>query len=760
MINKKEFEEEGRKLKGTKTKVLKKKNRLEDEKKKFEEKVSNLTKNTSSYSVELEIAKNMLTKNSTNIEKVNTMLSNPYFARVDFVEEGKKEEQIYFGKFGLFDKENMEEAIVDWRAPVADLYYSGTEGKASYEAPAGKYEGELKLKRKFLIEEGSLKNAFDEGINQIIIKAGLEEDELIDEFLKINLESTSGSKLKDVVATIQKEQNKIIRMDMNKPIIIQGSAGSGKTTVALHRLAYLVYRYNKTVKSENILVIAPNKIFLNYIADVLPNLGADEVVQVTFNDIVRNEFKHNIDVINKDKKLDFVLCTKDINNKKLLINGSKLKGLPVFKTILDRYLRMIQIEDILIEDVKVDDYTIYKKSAIAKLYAKDLSYLPMNKRKEEIQRYMNGRLESKMVFIKEEIDFDYYEKINELKNNMEDDEKRREKIIQLYDDRDKYKKDFKRKATKKIKEFVANWKTVNIINLYHKLYIDEEISKSVFEGKIPPILKEYLKNKHLELAKENKIESEDLAALLYLKIKIDGIKNKNTVKHIVIDEAQDYSLFDMMVIKELYKCNSMTVVGDIGQGIYSYKGELDWQALNKYVFENKSDFIQLTKSYRSTVEIIEFANKVLTKQKIKYAAATPVLRHGNKPKLIQINEKQNIDLIIDRLIQEIEQENEKYVAIICKSFQDTKILYDYLKDASKCDWTLIEDNENEINNNKIIIPAYKTKGLEFDCSIVYDCSFNKYTDNELDKKLLYVALTRALHSEFILYKDKISELLV
>ncbi len=241
-----------------------------------------------SYNYEVEALQNSLQINRKNLNSYKSSISVPYFARIDFKEKLKDSESFYIGKVGLLDEEDKEEMVVDWRSPIADLYYSGVQGKASYEAPIGNIEGELLLKRKFIIKNKKLIDAFDEGINEIILNFNGEDEQngekaLIDEFLKINLEENRGNKLKDIVSTIQKEQNDIIRADMYKPLIIQGSAGSGKTTIALHRIAYLLYKYKNKITGEDIIILAPNKLFLDYISEVLPNLGVDKVKQSTFN---------------------------------------------------------------------------------------------------------------------------------------------------------------------------------------------------------------------------------------------------------------------------------------------------------------------------------------------------------------------------------------------------------------------------------------------------------------------------------------------
>ena len=300
----------------------------------LKERISALEKKSKgAYNQELDINRKLYNIVKKNVENYKESKDKPYFARIDFRERRKEPESFYIGKIGLGDVQDGEEKVIDWRAPIADLYYSGTQGEAYYKSPSGVIEGDLKLKRKFLYDSNNdIEKYFDEGINEIILKSveNSEEGEnsLIDEFLKANLEESTGKKLKEVVATIQKEQNEIIRADKSFPIIIQGSAGSGKTTVALHRLAYLMYRYNESLTNKDILVIAPNKIFLDYISEVLPNLGVDLVPQKTFEELAIESLKLKGKLITKDKKLIKILEADEEDQEKIkfMKNTSKLKG--------------------------------------------------------------------------------------------------------------------------------------------------------------------------------------------------------------------------------------------------------------------------------------------------------------------------------------------------------------------------------------------------------------------------------------------------
>ncbi|SHI88528.1 DNA helicase-2 / ATP-dependent DNA helicase PcrA [Clostridium cavendishii DSM 21758] len=716
-----------------------------------------------SYSEELETSTKLYNIVSKNVENYKEAYDNPYFAKIDFREYRKEKESFYIGKFGLGDMATGDEKVIDWRAPIADLYYSGTQGEAYYRAPIGVIEGELSLKRKFLYKDNDIKECFDEGINEIILKAGIGDEEgnaLIDEFLKINLEESTGSKLKEVVATIQKEQNDIIRADKTSPLIVQGSAGSGKTTVALHRLAYLLYRYKDTLTGEDILVVAPNKLFLDYISEVLPNLGVDKVNQKTFEQIVMEKLKLKAKVITKDKKLADILEGKDELETKYLLNESKVKGSLIFKQMMDRYLRILERQDSNVENITVMGYKLFESSEIKRLFTKDLIHFPINKRKDEIKRYFSLKLNEKIYSVIEKVDFQYEYQIARIKKQLEDGPERRAKLIEIYDERDALKKDITINGKKEFEEYFNNWKEINTANLYGNFFENESIFTEANGGMIPEKLANYIKEKVKNNIENDIVDSDDLAAMLYLKFKIEGLSEKEQLKHIVIDEAQDYSLFQLYVVNMLCLGNSLTIVGDLGQGIYSYKGINDWNDVIEGVFNSKATYTALTQSYRSTIEIIRYANKVLEKQKNSLKPAKPVLRHGRDPQSISYETTKEFCEKLDDITAGILAEEKRSIAIIGRTFGECKKIKEATKKYSTYNWKLVKEADKDFKLDLIIIPSYLTKGLEFDCSIIYNGSNEIYSDNELDKKLLYVSLTRALHYEYLFFKGEKSTLLV
>lgn len=733
-----------------------------EEKRKYQEEISEklsiLTKESKgNYNQEKENTEKIYNLLKKEIENYEEALKCPYFGRVDFEEKLGIEEQIYIGKKGITSTADGEEIVVDWRAPVADLYYSSTGGKAYYRAPVGVIEGRLNLKRKFLFNANSLEKIFDESINNIIIN---EESgsELVDEFLKINLEESRGKKLKEVVATIQKEQNDIIRWPKNLPLIVQGSAGSGKTTVALHRLAYLMYRYRESMEGKDILVLAPNKIFLDYISDILPTLGSNDVRQTTFQELVMKYLKLKGKIKTKDDKLKDLIEKEDTREKQYIVNSSRVRGDLLFKSIIDRYIALLESSAIEIKDILVSDYVLFSKREIMRLYLKDLQSYPINKRKDEIKRYLLLKLKERIEILIIQIDREWDLKIRAIKKELDDSEERRQRLREIYNERDELKEYVRHDSKKILNQYFKNWRGITCNDIYVNLFKDDEMFELATANKIPKSLAEYIKSDVISNSEKGIIDEDDLPVLFYIHTLLEGIDEKEKFKHIVVDEAQDYSPFQIYLINSLSKGNSLTLVGDLAQGIYHYKGIKSWSDITEGVFNGKATFITLSQSYRSTVEIIEFANSTLDAQGLGLKSAKPVLRHGDKPEVIKSVSRKNSVVIIEEIIRKLHSNGKHSIAIITKSYNEGKILEKELKKHTNINFTLVKGNEKEsINTDVIIIPAYLTKGLEFDGTIIYNPTEKNYPDNILSQRLLYVALTRALHNEFIITEEELSK---
>ena len=629
------------------------------------------------------------------LEKIRLMeksLNKPYFARLDFKRDGESDiEELYIGKVGVIDEKNNN-IIIDWRAPVSSMYYDSNIGDASYKAPEGICTGKLLLKRQYEIENKQLKSYQD--VDTVSN----------DELLKPYLEASVDNRLKNIVSTIQHEQNRIIREPVNKNLIIQGVAGSGKTTVALHRIAYLVYNNRENIKPEQYLIIGPNKFFVNYISGVLPDLDVEDVKQLTYDELCSEILQENITLIDEDVKL-----LKSIKNEKEL-TYQKIKVSMQFKKALDKYIKEIKESIIPIYGVRINEKEIISNEFIKQIYN---SF-------EELDEYDNikTRLMRTNLFFEKYID-------ENIEQYREYSEKELKKVLKTYFN----------KLIPKIPKIYQNF----LSNLDKYLEISEDIKEQV---KINII---NLKNK--------KFEFEDLSSLIYLKAKINGIDEYGKYKQIVIDEAQDYGEFTFFSLKFILKNAAFSIFGDLAQSIYQYRSIENWESVLNNTFRYQGEIQYLLKSYRTTTEIMDSANNI-TKY-IKLNTAKPVIRHGKKVSFIKYKEKNEQISLIKRILEQYKTQNYKTIAIICKNEEEAQELYIKLEMNDIKNITL---NDTEYNGGICIITSYLAKGLEFDGVIISNSGEEEYNSNKIiDMKLLYVAMTRPLHELTILYKNDITK---
>jgi len=681
-----------------------------------------------------------------------TARSKPYFARVDFKENEKLDsEKLYIGKMALIREEDQELIIVDWRAPVANLYYEERLGDAHYESPDGNIEGQLKIKRQFVINEGKLEEIFDIDITTN------------DEFLQASLGSSADNRLKEIVSTIQAEQNRVIRADMWKPLIVQGAAGGGKTTIALHRIAYLIYTHEKSFKPENFMILAPSKLFLNYISDVLPELGVEKTKQTTYEEFAFNVIGQKFKVNDPNQKLiQFVEMNKteeqQLYNKRLRAQ-SELKCSMAFREIIDQYIENIESNFIPKEDFTLGGRVILKYEEINRLFIKEYYRHPIVKRIDEIKKHLQNRLKAYKQHLTEDVQGKCDRYIINVKHTMEPSDERQQMIIRAIDKKDGVIGKLEEYTKTAVKDYIAKISKTNPLQYYKDFLTNEELYRSIVSDKTDEETASFLRSYTLEVLKSDTVDLEDIAPIMYLKFKIYGVDEKIPVRHIVIDEAQDFSIFQIYTLKHIIKDSSFTILGDLSQGIHSYRGIKDWKELNKHVFEAKSEMLTLEQSYRTSIEIMDAANKVIASLKDeKLIPAKPVIRHGDKVQVIKLETKKEIAEDISAKVKEIRKQNFKSIAIICKTAKDCEEMHSYFKKGKESPY-VITGKEKEYKSGLLIVPSYLAKGLEFDAVFVAGVSADNYTTAELDTKLLYVALTRPLHKLYIYYIGEPSELL-
>lgn len=687
------------------------------------------------------------------LKNLETARSKPYFSRIDFKEEGKENfEKIYIGKMCLMRDEDHEMIIVDWRAPIANLYYEERLGDASYNCPDGNIKGELTLKRQFSIDKAKLNEIFDIDITTN------------DEFLQGYLGASADNRLKDIVSTIQWEQNRVIRSDMWKPLIVQGAAGSGKTTIALHRIAYLIYTFEKSFAPENFMIIAPSRLFLNYISEVLPELGVERVKQTTFEDFAMELIGQKFKIRDANEKLTLFVNSKgsetESKRNELIKKESELKASMVFRDALDDYIKTIEEDFIPGEDFKIGTYVLFTYEEINKLFLNEYKDLPMAKRIKEIRKHLTNRLALKKDDIIEKIHRNCDLKIRHLKDTMEEGPERHKLIVKAYDDRDVTLARVKEISKNAVKEYISNISRVNPYKYYKDFFENRILFEDCFEGRADMETIKFLREYTLDILGTGYIEIEDLAPMIYLKYKIHGMEEKIPVRHIVVDEAQDFSAFQFYVLKKIVRDSSFTILGDLCQGIHSYRGIKDWEDVRKHVFEDGNcGMLQLEQSYRTTVEIMDKANHVIEKMEVgKSYKGKPVIRHGNPVEIIKQNDAKEMAKSIMEKIHELKGMDYKTIAVICKTMEDCSRMSKLMskgKDSPK----IITGTEKEYKGGIVIVPSYLAKGLEFDAVLIAGASTEEYEETELDIKLLYVAMTRPLHRLYVYYCNELTKLL-
>ena len=680
-----------------------------------------------------EIIYSMSRKYDNKIKNLEKSLLTPYFARIDFKADDEiSSERIYIGKTNVFD-ENSNIAVADWRAPISSIYYDGKIGRTQYECPEGIIKGELSLKRQYAIENAKLIDYNDIDITT--------NDKLLQDCLNEN----SDVRLKNIVSTIQSEQNKIIRANMFKPLIVQGVAGSGKTTVALHRIAYLVYTYEKNFKPEEFLIIAPNKFFLDYISNVLPDLGVDYVRQQTFeefsNEIIGGKLKI------EDPNIELAKIVNEGRDKTRLIQDSaRFKSSMECRKVIDEYLTNLIDELLPKEDFKIANYVIVEYQEIKRMLRESLSRNCVKDSIDIVSNILQKKVSNISNELIEKITFNRREKINNIDTNLDEETQQRLRK-EIFEETEYEVTQLLKGGKKLVTDYIKQIKLEKSIEHYKKIIG----SKQSFQKYVGEEIYTFIKDNFNQKIKKKIIEYEDLTPLLYIQYKIFGLNEKLTLKHIVIDEAQDFSEFQFFVLNEVLQNNkSITILGDIAQGIYSYRGTKDWNRINEIVFNNEASIERLDNSYRTTVEIMNEANKIIDKIKEKenINLAIPISRHGEKVNYIKTeNFEEKIKIIKNKII-ELKNKGYKNIAIIAKNNENCDKIYKKIIEKNiKAE--LISEDLIKYDGGITIVPSYLSKGLEFDNVIIAD--FNSYDNSEVDIKLLYVALTRAMHTLDIIF---------
>ena len=624
------------------------------------------------------------------------MIKSPYFARIDFKFDDEDEfEKIYIGRSSLRKNSYQEMYVYDWRSPIASVFYRFMTGEAFYDAPCGRVTGELNLKRQYEIKNGTLEYFFDSDV------------QIVDEFLRQLLSQNTTAKMKAIVETIQHEQDVVIRDMENDLLMVQGVAGSGKTSIALHRAAYLMYQGLQTkLSANNIMIISPNSIFEQYISNVLPELGEDNVISSVFEDILsellngrkiqsRNDFLENLIVNSKYKEISR--------------NSIEFKTSSFFREILDQFLIDIPRQWIEFEDVYYEGKCVVSRQIL----------------KDKIL----GRTETPLGIKLEQLE-DYI-------------------LEQIFGTgKGRGHKEEKNLIKQEIQKFIK----IDIVELYKILFSNEAYFYSLLQNSNPS---QNIKN-IWKYTKENleadSLYYDDAIAIAYLYLKIYGTNKYKNIKQVVIDEAQDYYPLQYEIFNLVFSNAKFTILGDMKQTLAKKEDISFYEQIQKILNKKKSSLIMLDKSFRCTNEILNFSLKFIEQS----SQIKSFNRNGDSPKVYIAD---NSEIFIDEIVKEIKLCQEKgfqSICLICKTEKNSTYLFNKIK--HKLDIQLIKNGSVSDLQGVFILPVYMSKGLEFDAVLICDADSQNYHDED-DKNLLYVACTRALHKLSLFCENEVSPLI-
>lgn len=639
------------------------------------------------------------------VDRLQRMMDVPYFGRFDFREAGSPEtEKIYIGISTLMDSEDYTIYVYDWRSPIASIFYRYEPGPAEYPAPEGLVSGEVTLKRQFKIRKSELLYFFDCSI------------QIRDEILQEALGRNASPKMRTIVETIQKEQDLIIRDTESDVLMVQGAAGSGKTSIALHRVAFLLYEgLASKLEANNILILSPNGVFERYIAGVLPELGEEAVEQVTLEDIFNRCLGHNKLHEARNRQMEAMLSARESR----LTEWIAYKGSRTAITLMDRLLEHAERKLLRFEDIQFGGTTLFTGNALKNEFLNNKTGASMTRRLKRIESRILERMKPL-----------YRKRLRTLEELVEKNGGHEFEIRS-------YARLLAMKENKSFMERLRQMTELDCLALYIRLFKDKQLFVRLTQGLDMPTDVEAYRQYTLEALEAGHLPYEDAAAVVYLKLKAEGHDHYGDIRQVVIDEAQDYHPLHCAIFKELFPTARYTVIGDIHQTIGSTVTDSHFAQMAQVLAKPKTISLTLDRSYRSTLEITAFARRILGSSDLTKAFE----RHGPEPGMYRFDTEALLAEAALTDARKALQDGCASVVLLCRTRRQARDLF--VRMHSPEDVRLVDRDDEEIGPGILILPVYLAKGLEFDAALIIGADANYLT--EQDRKLLYIACTRALH---------------
>ncbi|WP_312643064.1 ATP-binding domain-containing protein [Hydrogenoanaerobacterium sp.] len=651
------------------------------------------------------------------------MIDSPYFARIDFTEDGYDREPIYIGIGSLADDDGLDAYVYDWRAPVASLFYRCEPGRVSYRAPLGEIKGELNLKRQYEIKKGKLDYYFDSSVN------------VMDDVLRSVLSKNASPKMKTIVETIQREQDVIIRDLDSDLLMVQGVAGSGKTSVALHRVAFLMYQgLTGGLSANNIIILSPNALFGKYISGVLPELGEENIATKTFEDIFEDYFGAHITLTSRNSTLEQLMTDTDKTQQALRKEAMEFQLSAVFCEILDRFITYYERTLLEIPDIHYGGKCLATRQALREELLQGRVNMPVAKRLrrieeklfEQLHKAKKPRLAQLEKFVLEHPEHQF-------------EVKARARLLSI-------------KETTVLAHKIRAFTRVNVMAVYKALLSDKALFYRIAgELSLPQNIDEILDFMGKSLCAPT-VSYADGMALLYLQLKMAGAKPSSNIKQVVIDEAQDYYPIHYQMLCLMLPNARYTILGDVNQTIAKQANLTLYEEIQHILCKRKNTLATMNKSFRCSTEINAFSRRFIDSdtQQVSFD------RHEQEPEIRSAQAVNEMDAQLLTDLAACTEQGFGSMAVLCKSFTQARELYHRI--SSQTDVRLVGENTGEIGAGTYILPIYMAKGLEFDAAFVYGVDRDSY-ETEDDRKLLYVASTRPLHRLYLYHTGELSKLI-
>ena len=666
------------------------------------------------------------------LSTIQKLEKKPYFARVDFKENGQKPETIYIG-LGSFADKNNHFLIYDWRAPISSIYYDGKLGDVSYHSPEGEITVEMTKKRQFMIDDGQIVNMFDTN------------ESIGDQMLLEVLGEKSSTQMKSIVTTIQREQNKIIRNTDADLLFVQGAAGSGKTSAILQRIAFLLYRYRGNLTSSNVIMFSPNQLFNDYIKNVLPEMGEQNMVQMTYWQFVARRLP-GMSVENLFDQFEDATADSAI---------SRFKDSTNFFDLLTRYAKHLNRRGMVFKNIYFRDKKrpFFTKEKINEIYYSFNSNYNLNNRidatREDLIKMLNRKIssESKKAWVSDAIQSLSQEQLNQLYDRPD----------QEFESEEKEEKFLSRKiVVKALDKVFQQIRRNNFINMRAQyLSFLRAVPKMTDLAKWEITENDWRDhvNQVKESFKKHYMHMNDVSAYLYLYDLITGRHVDYEMRYAFIDEIQDYTPFQLCYLKYNFPRAKFTMLGDLNQAIFTKDESKSLLKQISGLFDpEKTDVVQLTKSYRSTKQLTDFTKQILRQgEKIE-----SFNRQGPIPVLWGRENDQQAIALLQKILADNDQE-QLTTAVITKDLEQAKFVADKLKQAG-VKATLIATANQRLVEGTLIIPSYLAKGLEFDAVIMWGASRENYHRTD-ETQLVYTITSRAMYKLDVVYVGQRSPLL-